>query len=67
MWIKNYLKNYTNQLFKNSKKKNVYAKFKDNILPEDLAEMGSLSSFNFGVKYLLCVIDVSTKYVWLNL
>ena len=24
--------------------------------------MGSLSSFNCGVKYLLCVIDVFTKY-----
>ena len=28
----------------------------------DLAEMGSLSSKNWGVKYLLCVIDVFTKY-----
>ena len=28
--------------------------------------MGSLSSFNCGVKYLLCVIDVFTKHVWVK-
>ena len=28
--------------------------------------MGSLSSFNHGVKYLLCVIHVFTKYAWVK-
>ena len=28
----------------------------------DIAIMGSLSSKNRSIKYLLCVIDVSTKY-----
>ena len=28
--------------------------------------MGSLSSFNRGVKYLLSVIDVFTKYAWVK-
>ena len=28
--------------------------------------MGSLSSFKCGVKYLLCVIDVFTKYPWIK-
>ena len=28
----------------------------------DLAEIGSLPSKNWGVKYLLCVIDVFTRY-----
>ena len=28
--------------------------------------MGSLSSFNCGVKYLLYVIDVFTKYSWVK-
>ena len=32
----------------------------------DLAQMGSLSSFNSGLKYLLCVIDVFTKYAWVK-
>ena len=34
-------------------KRRIYAKFKDNIWAADLAEMGSLSSINRGVKYLL--------------
>ena len=40
----------------------VCARFKDNIWVLDLAEMGSPSSKNTNVKYLLCVIDVFTKY-----
>ena len=28
--------------------------------------MESLSSKNKNVKYLLCVVDVSTKYTWLK-
>ena len=39
-----------------------YARFENNILAADLAEMGSLSSKNRDVKYLLCVIDIFTKY-----
>ena len=44
----------------------MYARFRDNCVA-DLAEMGPLSSKNHGVKYLLCVIEISTKYAWLNL
>ena len=40
----------------------MYWRFKDNILEADLAEMRSSSSMNRGVKYLLCVIDVFTRY-----
>ena len=47
---------------KKNQKRKVYARFKDNIWGADFAELGSLSSFNCGVKYLLCVIDVSNKY-----
>ena len=39
------------------KRRKVCARFKDNIWAADLAEMGSLSSKNKNVKYLLCVID----------
>ena len=35
-----------------------------NIWAVDLTEMESWSSKNQGVKYLLCVIDVFTKYAW---
>ena len=46
-------------------RRRVYARFKDNIWAPDLTEMGSLSSKNQGVKYLLYVVDVLTKY-WRN-
>ena len=39
---------------------------KDKILAADLAEIWSLSSKNCNVKYLLCVIHVSTKYSWIK-
>ena len=41
-------------------------RFKDNIWTADLAEMGSKSSQNRNVKYLLCVIYVFTKYAWVK-
>ena len=39
---------------KKFKKSKVYAMFKENIWAANLAEMGSLSSFTGGIKYLLC-------------
>ena len=30
----------------------------------DLADMQSLSKYNKRVKYLLCAIDLFSKYVW---
>ena len=53
-------------IIKNFKKRKVYARFKGNIWAVDLAEMESLSSMNKNVKYLLCVIDVFTKYAWVK-
>ena len=41
-------------------------RFKDNIWKVDLAEMGLLSSKDWNVKYLLCVIDIFTKYAWVK-
>ena len=52
---------------KKFKRRKVYARFKDNIWAGDLAEMKPLSSKNKNVKYLLCVIDVFTKYAWVKL
>ena len=50
-------------VIKNFKSRRAYAKFKDNIWAADLAEKGSLSSKNC---YLLCFIDVYTKYAWVK-
>ena len=43
-------------------KKKVYSRFKDNIWGVDLADMQSLSRKNKGIKYLLCAIDLFSKY-----
>ena len=49
-------------VIKKFKRRKVYARFKDNIWGGSLAEMGSVTSKNKHVKYLLCDIDVFTKY-----
>ena len=46
------------------KKRKVYSSFRDNILGVDLADMKSLSKYKKGIKYLLCVIDLISKYTW---
>ena len=60
----NQLKNYTNQLLKKFKKRKVYSGFKDNTWGADLADVQLLSKFNRGSRFLLCVIDIFSKYAW---
>ena len=43
-------------------KRKVYSQFKDNIWGVDLADMPSLSRKNKDIKYLLCAIDLFSKY-----
>ena len=45
-------------------KRKVYLSFKDNIWGVDLADMQLLSKFNKGIKYLLYVIDLLSKYAF---
>ena len=47
------------------KKRKVYSSFRDNIWGVDLVDMQSLSKYNKGIKYLLCAIDLFSKYAWL--
>ena len=42
----------------------MYSSFKDNIWGVHLADMQSLSKYNKGFKYLLCNIDLFSKYAW---
>ena len=51
---------------KKIKRRNVYARSKDNIREAGLAEMESFSSKNKNVIYLLCFIDVFNKYAWVK-
>ena len=43
-------------------KRRVYSTFKDNIWGADLADMQLLSKYNKGIRFLLCVIDIFSKY-----
>ena len=42
----------------------MYSSFRDNIWGVDLADMQLLGKYNKGIKYLLCMIDSFSKYVW---
>ena len=55
------------QIIRNFKKRKVYSSFRDNIWGVDLAFMQSLSKYNKGIKYLLCAIDLFSKYAWVVL
>ena len=43
-------------------KRRVYSTFKDNIWGVDLADMQLLSKYNKGIRFLLCVTDIFSKY-----
>ena len=45
-------------------KRKVYSQIKDNIWRVDLADMQSLNKKNKGIKYLLCAIDLYSKYAF---
>ena len=49
-------------VIKKFNKRKVYSQFRDNIWGVDLADTQSLSKKNKGIKYLLCAIDLFSKY-----
>ena len=51
-------------VIKKFEKRKVYSQIKDNIWGVDLADMQSLSRKNKGIKYLLCAIDLFSKYAF---
>ena len=42
----------------------MYSSFKDNIWGCDLADMQLISKYNKGIRYLLCDIDLFSKYTF---
>ena len=46
------------------KKKTVYSRSKDNIWDAHLADMQLIRKFNKGFRFLLCIIDIFSKYAW---
>ena len=51
-------------IIKNFKRRKVYSSFKDNIWGVDLADMQLISKYNKGIRYLLCAIDLLSRYAW---
>ena len=51
-------------IIKKFHKRRVYSGFKDDIWGADLADMQSISKLNKGTRFLLCVIDIFSKYAW---
>ena len=45
-------------------KRQLHSPFIDNIWGTDIADMQLISKFNNGFKFLLCVIDIHSKYAW---
>ena len=45
-------------------KRKIYSIFKGNIWGADLADMQLLSKYNKVIRFLLCVIDIFSKYAW---
>ena len=46
------------------KKRKVYSAFKDCIWAADLADMQLISKYNKRFRFLLCIIDIFSKYPW---
>ena len=51
-------------IIKTFKRRKVYSSYRDNIWGVDLVDVQLLSKYNNGIKYLLCVIDLFSKYAW---
>ena len=55
---------FRRQIIKQFKRRKVYSSFRDNIWGVYLADMHSLRKYSKGIKYLLCAIDLFSKYPW---
>ena len=51
-------------IIKNLKRRKVYSSFKNNIWGVDLADMQLISKYNKGIRCLLCVVDLFSRYAW---
>ena len=54
-------------IIKKCKKRKVYSTFIDKICVADFAGMQLISNFDKGFRFLLCVIDIYSKYTWVIL
>ena len=49
---------------KKIEKREVHSLFTNNIWSTDLGDMQLISKFNKGFRFLLCVVDINSKYAW---
>ena len=56
--------NFTNLLFETVKEEKCILHLKKIFGGADLADMSQISKFNKGIKFLLCVIDLFSRYAW---
>ena len=52
------------RIIKKFKRRKVYSNFKDSIWGVDLADMQLISKYGKIIRYLLCVIDLFSRYAW---
>ena len=51
-------------IIRNFNKRKAHSPFIDNFWSLDLADMQLISKFHKGLRFLLCVIDIYSKYTW---
>ena len=52
------------RIIRKVKKRKVHSTNIDNISGADLADIQLISKFNKGIRFLLCVINIFSKYAW---
>ena len=45
----------------------IHSSFGNNIWGDNLADMHLISKFNKGIRFVLCVLDIFSKYAWVVL
>ena len=51
-------------IIRKHKRSKVYSSFRNRIWVVDFADMQIISKFDQGIRFLLCVIDMFSKYAW---
>ena len=55
------------KIMRKFKKRKLQSPFIDNIWDADLADMQLINKFDKGARFLLCVINIYSRYTWVSL
>ena len=64
MWKQELPEELHKKIIRKFEKRKINSSFKDNIWSADLVDLQLISKFNKGIRFLLCVIDIFSKYAW---